>query len=205
MQKIGICPVDLCPMCEKHKETNAHLIGECEHDIQKVTRDALRHTIGEIICQTCSPEKREPIRTMFAIKLKTKITESYLNITDDYAPIQDWKIAWNTPNAERTSLQQAHARMMETLMNTQNPYPLHTGVIYKSDLWIMEWAGVPDSKILQTFRKIREELMQTAKQLWKNRQEIGPEWRHEPTDQNANPATHINHPLPGNLQTTHND
>jgi hypothetical protein len=81
--------------------------------------------------------------------------------------------------------------MMETLINAQSPYPLHTGVIYKSDIWTLKWAGLPPSKTLETIRKVRELQMQSIRDLWKNRLEKSPEWRKNNTQQTPtrNPHT----------------
>ena len=189
LNKIKICPTTNCTLCAAEKETNGHLICECTHEKQKQARDDMRIKIAQTAAEHASDRRKQELYNMTMTMRKTKNIHEHSNIDGDNIPIKSFENGWKTDPEHRTETQQAQSRMAETLMNAQNPYPIHTGIIYKSDLWVLNWAEIPDSKTIQTLRKMREEIIKGIKKMWENKHTLGTEPRYTNNEQRQHKNT----------------
>lgn len=87
---------------------------------------------------------------------------------------EEWKRAYNKAgkNEHRTEKEQTDSRVMELILAAQkNPFTLHTGVIYKAWIWLLLWAGIPESQLNTVIRKHRDTIEDVARRMWKIRME----------------------------------
>ena len=82
-----------------------------------------------------------------------------------------WWAAWRKVQSQktRTHKEDGQAAAAETAVKMGYAYPIWTGVITKSWIWMLGWGNITDTKIIKFTRKHRKILLEQAQKWWKTR------------------------------------